>query len=79
MGDEDDGQQDPETGQFTPRFSDQEILEIVEDQEPVGTADVSEELGCTRQAAYYRLSRLEEKGQVQKKKIGGNLVWMVTP
>ena len=49
-------------------------------QEPVLTAaEISEQLGMTRQGVNYRLKQLEEKGKVSRKKIGSRAVawWLV--
>jgi DNA-binding Lrp family transcriptional regulator len=64
-------------GRFSASVSDEEIVEAVATAAPVGTSDVAEELGLTRQAADYRLRRLREAGRVEADRIGGSLAWSV--
>lgn len=64
-----------ESGQFTAEVSDEELLGAVGELEPAGTVDVGEAVGLARQNADYRLRRLEERGRVESRKIGGALVW----
>jgi hypothetical protein len=62
-------------GQFTTKVSAAEILDAVADLEPAATADVGEAVGLARQNADYRLRQLEERGRVDRQKVGGSLVW----
>jgi DNA-binding Lrp family transcriptional regulator len=64
-------------GRFSASVSDEEIVDAVATAAPVGTSDVAEELGLTRQAADYRLRRLREAGRVKADTIGGSLAWSV--
>jgi hypothetical protein len=73
----DDEQRDPDSGKYTKRFSDAEVVDVVSDLEPAGTVNIAEELGCTQQSAYDRLRALEEAGDVTSEMIGGNRVWML--
>lgn len=73
----DEEQRDPETGQYTPRFSDDDILKLISELEPVGTAPIADEFDCSQPAAYKRLRTLEEAGDVTSEMIGGNRVWML--
>ena len=71
-----DDRRDSETGQYTPKFTDEQLLHFIEDQEPVGTTVVADEFDCSQPAAYKRLKQLEEADRVTSKMIGGNRVWM---
>jgi predicted ArsR family transcriptional regulator len=75
VGEED---RDPETGKYTPRFSDDELREAVAESEPIGTTDIAEMFNCSQAAAYKRLRALEEAGVVTSKMVGGSRVWMST-
>jgi predicted transcriptional regulator len=66
------------SGRFKPEVSEKEILEAVREHEPAGTGEVGEAIGLARQNADYRLRRLEEEGEVESKKVGRSLVWMLT-
>lgn len=72
-----DENRDPETGRYTARFSDEELLAFVASQEPIGTGDIADEFDCSQPAAYKRLQTLEESGDVASRMIGGNRVWML--
>lgn len=67
---------DPDTGQYTARFADEELLEAIAEHEPVGTTAIADKFGCSQPGAYKRLKSLEDAGSVQSKIIGGNRVWM---
>lgn len=70
-----DDQRDPDTGQYTPRFTDEQLLRFIEDNEPVGTGSVADEFECSQPAAYKRLTQVEEKGDVKSQMIGGSRIW----
>lgn len=48
------------------------------DQPVVTTTDVKEHFNISQQAAYYRLQKLVERGEMRRKKIGasGNVWWL---
>ena len=71
MGDRDRN----EGGEFEPEHTDQDILRVVEENEPAGTQEVADQLGIARQSADYRLRKLHGEGRVNKKKIGNSLAW----
>lgn len=64
-----------EAGRFDKEYSDEDILEAVENYEPAATTEVANELGIARQSADYRLQQLNDQGLVSVKKVGGVLVW----
>jgi predicted transcriptional regulator len=55
--------------------TDQEYIEATQENQPASTKEVARAVGVTRQAADYRLRKLEEEGRVKSKKIGGSLAW----
>lgn len=71
---------DPDTGKFSPKFTDEELLaaidDMIDDMEPVGTSEVADHFDCSQQAAYQRLSDLHEEGNITTKLVGGTRVWM---
>lgn len=68
-----------ESGQYTREYSDEEILDAVREHEPASTAEVAEAVGYAQTpSARYRLKQLEEAGRVRSKKVGRELVWMIS-
>ena len=65
------------TGEISQKYTDEEYLEAVRDNEPAGTSEVAEAVGVKRQSADYRLRKLEEEERVKSKMVGNSLVWMV--
>ena len=72
-----DDRRDSETGRYTPDFSDDELLEAVKANEPAGTTELADIFNCSQQAAYQRLTQLEEEGSINSKLVGGAKVWML--
>lgn len=73
----DDRERD-EKGQYVETITPQRVLEVLrESDDPVLTAkEVGEKLGCTSEAARRRLHELEERGDVESKKVGARaVVW----
>ena len=73
-----DDRRDPDTGKFSPKFTDEELLAAIDDMEPVGTSEVADHFDCSQQAAYQRLRDLHEEGNIDSKLVGGARVWMTT-
>lgn len=49
---------------------------VFTDNEPLTSKEVAEELGVVRRTAYNKLSDLEERGDLRKKKVGSRaVVW----
>ncbi|WP_160135332.1 winged helix-turn-helix domain-containing protein [Halococcus salsus] len=67
-----------EQGQFTKKYSTEEILAAVHEYEPASTTEIANAVGFARQNADYRLRQLQEEGKVRSKKVGPSLVWMAT-
>jgi len=69
---------DEESGQYTETYDDDDVLEaIVEAENMAGTQDVADHVGCSYEAAYKRLRRLEDEGAVKSQKIANARVWML--
>lgn len=66
-----------DTGRFTEEYSADDFLDAVRELQPATSTEVAEEVGCARQNADYRLSRLEEEGKVRSKKAGPSTIWML--
>jgi len=65
------------TGEISQKYTDDEYLDAVRENEPAGTSEVAEVVGVERQSADYRLRKLEDEGRVGSKMVGNSLVWMV--
>lgn len=57
------------------QYPEQSFIEAIEQSSTPTTTDVSEYVGCTQQAALYRLNNMEEEGTVTSEKIGNTKVW----
>jgi Mn-dependent DtxR family transcriptional regulator len=70
---------DDETGRFTETYPREEFIEALKEEGGMaGTTDIAENVGVIRETAYKKLSRMEDDGLVQSKKVGNSLVWMTT-
>ena len=65
-----------DTGQYTAKYAEEDILTAVREHAPAATREVAEAVGFARQNADYRLRRLADEGKVRSKKVGPTLVWM---
>lgn len=59
-------------------IADEEVIEAVRKHEPAATREVAEQLDIAHQSADYRLRNLREEGRVRSKKVGRELIWMLT-
>lgn len=65
-----------ESGQYAEEINLDETLAVFSDHEPRTAKEVAEELDCVRRTAYNKLSELAERGDINKKKVGGRaVVW----
>ncbi|WP_158217311.1 HTH domain-containing protein [Halorubrum sp. Ib24] len=71
-----DDRRDPDTGKFSPKFTDEELLAAIDEMEPAGTSEIAARFNCSRQAAYQRLNKLEEENDIISKLVGGTRIWM---
>jgi len=70
---------DEDSGKYTTSYRDKEFLDAIEDLDGMaGTSEVAGEVGCTHRTAYTRLRSIEEKGDVQSRKVGNSLVWSIS-
>jgi DNA-binding IclR family transcriptional regulator len=67
---------DPESGQYSEVYSEQEVVDVLED-ERLGTSEVAEKLGCHRTTAHELLTEMEVGGLVESKRVGNTLMWTV--
>lgn len=65
--------------QIPAEWRDAEYVAVLRDMEPAGTAEFAERFGVSMDAARGRLKRLHEgeNAPVDRKRIGGSLVWFV--
>lgn len=59
-------------------YSDDEFLSAIQDDESPTTSDVARTVGCTPQAALYRLNKLADDNRVSSTKVGSAKVWSTT-
>lgn len=64
------------SGRYTAKYAEEDILAAVREHAPAATSEVAEAVGFARQNADYRLRRLAGEGKVQRKKVGPTLVWL---
>ena len=67
-----------EGGQFGEIYTEDDFLAAVKRLQPVGTQEVADAVGCSRQNADYRLRQLDQEDKVEAKKIGNSLAWSAT-
>ena len=70
---------DEDSGKYTTSYRDKEFLDAIEGLNGMaGTSEVADEVGCTHRTAYTRLKSIEEKGNIQSRKVGNSLVWSIS-
>ncbi|WP_049936780.1 helix-turn-helix domain-containing protein [Haloplanus natans] len=63
-------------GTYTEEVTPDDALAVFIDHEPRTASEVAEELGIVRRTAYNKLTALEERGDLKRKKVGGRaVVW----
>jgi predicted transcriptional regulator len=65
-----------DSGEFTQKVADDDLLAAVDEIEAASTTEIAERVSLTRQAVDYRLRQLRDAGRVRSKKIGQALVWL---
>lgn len=64
------------SGQYSSEVTLEDALSVFNNQEPRTAKEVAEELGVVRRTAYNKLSGLERRGDLERKKVGGRaVVW----
>ena len=70
---------DEESGKYSTSYPDSDFLDAIQQNNGMaGTAEIAENVGCTRRTAYTRLNSLESDGQVSSRKVGNSLIWSVS-
>lgn len=66
---------DEESGKFTEQYSEDAFLEAVDRIEDATTSEIAEEVGCSYDLAYRRLTTFADEQKLQRKQIGSSFVW----
>lgn len=74
MGDRD---RDENSGRFSEEYPREDFIRALERLGASGTTDLADHVGCDRRTAYLKLQVLEEEGDVESKKVGNALLWML--
>lgn len=61
-----------------PLYPDEDFISAVEENTPASTAEVAEQVGCTRRNADIRLKKLVDEGKIRRKKIAASQVWVLS-
>ena len=65
-----------EGGEYVEEITPEDALAVFTDHEPLTAKEVAEDLGVVRRTAYNKLSDLEERGDLRRKKVGSRaVVW----
>jgi predicted transcriptional regulator len=66
------------TGRYVPGFSDADLLSALDALGgAAGTAELATEMGANYDAVYQRLRRLEDEGQVRRRKVANANLWLL--
>lgn len=67
------------SGRFLAHYQTDAFVQAVEEHGPaVGTQEIADEIGCTRDTAYGRLMDLADDGVVETRKVGFSRLWSVS-
>ena len=69
LGEDEDGRR---------KYPEQSFIEAIGESDTPTTTDVSEYVGCTPQAALYRLNQMEDEDTVTSKMVGNTKVWRIS-
>jgi IclR helix-turn-helix domain. len=69
-------ERDSDSGQFTQTATDGDVMDHVQETGGVATAELAEAFDVTRPTAYRWLCDLEEEGEVSRREVGSNLLWL---
>lgn len=65
-----------DAGKYATKYQPQDFLDALRGLDGSGsTKEVADEVGCARRTAHYRLSDLEDDGQVHSRKVGRSILW----
>jgi predicted ArsR family transcriptional regulator len=74
--DEKDDRERTETGRYAETVTPEDTLTLFPDHEPRTASEVAEALDVSRRTAYNKLSELADRGELNRKKVGGRaVVW----
>lgn len=72
-------ERDPKTGRYTAEYSKEEFADAIRTLgRDASTSAVADEVGCDYDAAYKKLTRMEDAGEATSRKIGNARLWEVT-
>ncbi|QIB74757.1 helix-turn-helix transcriptional regulator [Halogeometricum borinquense] len=72
-----DGERD-DAGKFSTKYEPGDFLAALRRLGGAGsTKEIAEDVGCTRRTAHYRLSDLEESGDISSRDVGRSILWQV--
>lgn len=66
---------DENSGRFQKEYPTERFLQAVSELDMATTSEVAEQVGCSYDLAYRRLSQLAEEDKVEKMDIGGTFIW----
>lgn len=64
-------------GKYSETYPDSAFLKAVRQIPVASTSNVAEEVGCSYDLAYRRLSDLFEEGELEREEVGGSFVFYV--
>lgn len=71
-------ERDQASGKYAPTYTDAEFIQAIRELGGEATSsEVAGELGCVRDSAYRRLSRLTDEGAVARRQAGRTILWSV--
>ena len=62
------------SGQFVDVYPESAFLDALR-EEPVGTSEVAQAVGCTEKTAYNRLHELADAGMIDTRLVGHTRIW----
>jgi predicted transcriptional regulator len=69
-------ERDEDSGQFTAKYPAEDFLEALRELGGAGsTADVADVVGGPTRTAHYNLSKLEDSGEIDSRKVGNARLW----
>lgn len=68
-------ERDEESGRFESTYSEADVLDALDEIAPATTSGVASEVGCAYRTAYEYLTRLEDGGSVDRRRIGQTSEW----
>ena len=66
---------DENSGRFTEQYPDTAFLDAILTLETPTTSNIAEEVGCSYDLAYRRLTTLEDSSRIRKETIGSSFLW----